>query len=488
MHSPYFWIIPVAIQGAIMGSFLNVVVFRLPLGLSVWNPRWSFCPNCRRRIAPICNIPIVSWLWLHGRCRECHAPISSTYPLVEAVNMLLFVMVWDALFIAQRVPDVNSFAVYWPLGIAYLGLFACLLASSAMDIESYTVHIELSIGAMLLGILAYGFVGLPAEAFDRGVRGAWAQLPASLSIAGVVAGITWAVTAMAVHLLRRRRDERPMEPRRDASAAPPADLFEGVEKLHLSEPGRAQFRPAGVLLLVAFSAVMIVWQLAAPDLSGWRGLSPAAQRGFVASLVCMLILVLASMVPRTADQQVMEEIEREMPQARGMILRELAGLLPAIGAGLATFWLLSRAGLADASWQRLVETLVSGGMPGGRHLAGALGALGAGVLAAGLGWAVRILGTIAFGKEAFGTGDIYLMAAIGAVGGFWLVGVGFFLSAILALIGVAATLVRKSSRAVPFGPWLALGAFAGLWVEGFVLDFFRPAGRMLWSMMSGAPL
>ncbi len=98
---------------------------------------------------------------------------------------------------------------------------------------------------------------------------------------------------------------------------------------------------------------------------------------------------------------------------------------------------------------------------------------------------MRLLGTIAFGKEAFGTGDIYIMSAMAAVVGFWAVLFTFFLAALLALIGVLATVFRKASRAVPFGPWLALGAFVNLWLYGGLLEFFSPAGRLLWSLISG---
>ena len=106
------------------------------------------------------------------------------------------------------------------------------------------------------------------------------------------------------------------------------------------------------------------------------------------------------------------------------------------------------------------------------------------IFAAALGWTVRILGTLAFGKEAFGTGDIYIMAAIAAVIGFWSVFFTFFLATILALIGVLATLFKKASRAVPFGPWLALGAFVNLWLLGPLLNYYEPTARLLWSILT----
>ena len=68
--------------GACLGSFLNVVVHRLPLGLSVSYPQ-SRCPQCRQSIRGYDNVPVLSWLLLHGQCRDCGLPISGRYPLIE---------------------------------------------------------------------------------------------------------------------------------------------------------------------------------------------------------------------------------------------------------------------------------------------------------------------------------------------------------------------------------------------------------------------
>lgn len=75
--------------GAAVGSFLNVVVYRLPRGMSLIEPP-SHCPTCRRRIRWYDNVPVLSWLVLRGRCRDCRAKISLRYPLVEAATAALF--------------------------------------------------------------------------------------------------------------------------------------------------------------------------------------------------------------------------------------------------------------------------------------------------------------------------------------------------------------------------------------------------------------
>ena len=133
--------------GLLIGSFLNVVIYRVPAGESVVHPR-SRCPGCATEIAPRDNVPIVSWLVLRGRCRNCGRPISVRYPLVEAGTAVLFGLValrfgWD-----------------WVLP-AYLYLAAIGVALAAIDLDtrrlpnaivlpSYPVAFGLLTGAALL--------------------------------------------------------------------------------------------------------------------------------------------------------------------------------------------------------------------------------------------------------------------------------------------------------------------------------------------------
>ncbi len=81
-----------ALFGLIIGSFLNVVVYRVPRHLSVNKPR-SFCPRCHAPVVAIDNVPLLSWLVLRGRCRHCAEPISPRYPLVEAVTAATFALI-----------------------------------------------------------------------------------------------------------------------------------------------------------------------------------------------------------------------------------------------------------------------------------------------------------------------------------------------------------------------------------------------------------
>jgi leader peptidase (prepilin peptidase)/N-methyltransferase len=80
------------VLGLLIGSFLNVVIYRVPAGLSLVAPG-SACPACAHPVRPRDNLPVISWLVLHGRCRDCSAPIAARYPLVELATALLFLVV-----------------------------------------------------------------------------------------------------------------------------------------------------------------------------------------------------------------------------------------------------------------------------------------------------------------------------------------------------------------------------------------------------------
>jgi leader peptidase (prepilin peptidase)/N-methyltransferase len=114
-------IVVLGILGLAVGSFLNVVIYRVPRNESIVSPR-SACPACGAPIRERDNIPVVSWLLLRGRCRDCAAPISARYPLVELMCAGLFA------------GTAAKFGYHWDLP-AFLVLFAGLLALSTIDIE-----------------------------------------------------------------------------------------------------------------------------------------------------------------------------------------------------------------------------------------------------------------------------------------------------------------------------------------------------------------
>lgn len=134
--------------GALVGSFLNVVIYRLPRGESVVTPR-SHCPHCATPIRPIDNVPIVSWLWLRGRCRRCREPISARYPLVELVSAVL------AAGLAVRLgPGIAAVAAFY--------FAASLLALTYIDLDVQLLPDRLTLPGIAVGLLV-AFVAPPGD-------------------------------------------------------------------------------------------------------------------------------------------------------------------------------------------------------------------------------------------------------------------------------------------------------------------------------------
>jgi leader peptidase (prepilin peptidase) / N-methyltransferase len=128
----------VFILGASIGSFLNVVVYRLPAGLSLlWPP--SRCPHCLRQLGKRDNVPVLGWLWLKGKCRFCHTPIAARYPIVEAVTGLLFLSVFI----------VFGFKLET---LGYWAFLSWLLALSLIDIDTMTLPNPLTKSGLVLGL------------------------------------------------------------------------------------------------------------------------------------------------------------------------------------------------------------------------------------------------------------------------------------------------------------------------------------------------
>lgn len=127
------------IFGAIIGSFLNACIYRMPLGISLANPRRSFCPKCQAPIPWYFNLPIISYFWLRGKCAECHTPISPRYPLIETLTATLFALTWQ----------YHSL----PLAPIYCFLIALLIVATFIDIDYLIIPDEISLGGIACGLL-----------------------------------------------------------------------------------------------------------------------------------------------------------------------------------------------------------------------------------------------------------------------------------------------------------------------------------------------
>jgi len=129
-----------AVFGLAIGSFLNVVIVRVPSGESILRPP-SKCPQCEQPIATRDNIPVVSWLLLKGRCRSCGEPIPAGYPLVEATNMILWILAGVRFGASVEV-------------IPYALFFSVLLVLSVIDLELYILPNKITYPSILVSAIA----------------------------------------------------------------------------------------------------------------------------------------------------------------------------------------------------------------------------------------------------------------------------------------------------------------------------------------------
>ncbi|MDI6791287.1 MAG: prepilin peptidase [bacterium] len=129
------------IFGTIVGSFLNVCIYRLPRNQSIVKPRRSHCPNCGETIKAVENIPLISFLWLKGKCCYCGAGISWRYPAVELLTGLIYLLVG------------------WKLGLSYYLVFplffvSALIAITFIDLEHFLILDKITYPSIIIGLLA----------------------------------------------------------------------------------------------------------------------------------------------------------------------------------------------------------------------------------------------------------------------------------------------------------------------------------------------
>lgn len=142
----------IAVVGACVGSFLNVVAYRLPRQcMSVTKPR-SRCPKCTSAIAWYDNLPVVSWLWLKGRCRHCRNSISARYPAVELVTAGLFIAVAKFLPLSDAaLVKPLSHGMEWVTYLAASLITSALVALTLIDWDWQILPDQITIGGMVLG-------------------------------------------------------------------------------------------------------------------------------------------------------------------------------------------------------------------------------------------------------------------------------------------------------------------------------------------------
>ncbi|MGH9127064.1 MAG: prepilin peptidase [Acidimicrobiales bacterium] len=198
-----FLVLTCGLLGIAVGSFLNVVIYRVPRKESIVRPR-SACPSCGTPIANRDNIPVLSWLLLRGKCRTCALPISARYPLVEAATAALFV------------GAAYRFGYDWSLP-AFLVLLAGLLALAFTDLEHFLLPVRIvypvlfmEAGLLIVATLATGgwsrlgvaaatgFVAAGAFFLLHAINPSWMAF-GDVRLAGVIGvGLGWLGAAIAL--------------------------------------------------------------------------------------------------------------------------------------------------------------------------------------------------------------------------------------------------------------------------------------------------
>jgi leader peptidase (prepilin peptidase)/N-methyltransferase len=370
--------------GACAGSFLNVLVWRLPTGQSVVTPP-SRCPVCGHRLSWHENLPILGWMLLRGRCKACSTKISVQYPLVELLVAVLFALAFVMFYAPlDRGPGdvfrdagspwwhLQGFPRSWAAFVVVVILISGLVAMTIVDAKTMLIPVEIPTAVTIVAFVGWTVQGFLPEA--RNLRD-YLPLPAA----------SWPVAFGAV----------------------------------------------GMLIGLGVSRWLVATGRLRQSFSDWYDHVKEGDDGSA------------------------------YPHARREMFVELAFLLPGFaGAGVGC---LLGAWLGFGSSEPVCQpmTLLGGSMLGW-------------VVGGGLVWAVRIIGSLAFGREAMGLGDVHLQAAVGAALGWKVALLAFFVAVFLALAWALAALLlgrfsRFFRREFPFGPHLAAAAILFVVARGPVV-------------------
>lgn len=178
--------------GLLIGSFLNVCIYRIPRGMSIVSPR-SFCPECGTQLSWHDNVPLLSYLLLHGCCRKCRQPIGVQYPIVELATAVAFALTaarygWTLIALKWAVFEAILIVLFWT------------------DLEERMLPDEFTLGGAAAGILFAIFVHLPdglAELFMPAASPIWQSLLNAAAGAAILAGPMWLAAAIYARIRGR---------------------------------------------------------------------------------------------------------------------------------------------------------------------------------------------------------------------------------------------------------------------------------------------
>jgi leader peptidase (prepilin peptidase)/N-methyltransferase len=399
----WFWIVFLFAIGCCVGSFLNVVVYRIPRDKSLVRPA-SACPSCGKHIHFYDNIPLFSWLVLGGKCRYCKARISPRYFVIEMLTGLVFVGTFLLFFnsgLRHGIPEFLSGG--WILYLISVVMLSSLIACSAIDLEMWIIPLSICWFATAAGLI--GGAVAPLLIHPATIRH-YFLLPtttdlifvnhttvASLSV-GATIGLGISMLLLVTGILKRSYD------------------FSGIQDL--SENSQNPEKPTG----------------------------SSTQPGLGQDNL-------------PAEGEFNDRIE---------MLREMLFLLPIIICALAVNWLFSGYSPLHQWWFGFSQRPV---------IEGFMGSLAGYFVGCAVVWATRIFGTLAFGKEAMGLGDVHLMGAAGTVIGPLFIIIAFFVAPFFGLVWAAAQMFSKKTRQIPYGPFLSMGIVVAMIFHNGIIDYLK---------------
>jgi len=381
--------------GCCIGSFLNVVIYRMPRDKSIVSPP-SACPACGEHIRFYDNIPLVSWLLLGRKCRFCKASISARYFVIELLTALIFLGLFILYFNTNLRASMPTFAHGgWFVYLLHIILLAAFIAASAIDLELWIIPLSICWFVTVAGLVGSA-VGVLFINIDS-IRVYWI-LPSATPDTGALAVGAAAGTALSMILLVTGLVKRSYEPQETRHGGQ-IDQADNERKNDLSEK---------------------------PEIN--------------------------------QDDNFNHRLEA---------FREIIFLLPIIIFSIAALWLSRNVEPINKWWLIFSQRPV---------IAGFLGSLWGYFIGCGIVWGIRIFGTLAFGKEAMGLGDVHLMGAAGAVIGPLMVVVAFFIAPFFGLAWAGFNMFFKKIRQIPYGPFLSLGIFVVMilhdWIREHLFMFY----------------
>ena len=486
---------------ACVGSFLNVVIYRLPRGESLSFPG-SRCPSCGYAIKWYDNIPLLSWLVLRGQCRHCKNPISPRYLVVEATTAALAAGLYVCFYVLQMRDGMGEFQDSWITFIAYGALVAGLLACSIIDIEHWIVPLEVCWALSVIGVLAAS-VNPPTP-----------QILAPVSPGLGAAGLG-ALVGLAISLILLRKgllqqsfidaENRPIQqvdPPKDQAKTdkPHQSMKKGKGKKKkkkdkapiapptaTSEPAANSSTVSDMLGEILFLAPIVVFGVIAyfmmspstsmpgrPVLTNWAIVFCIVALGGMVGLMMSLLLRRMGLIQRgllagQAPPPAVAITKDHGVNPRLEILWEVLFLAPALILAVGAYLLVTKVGYVNSiyacrsDWRFAAnmggfESAVAGYLIGGAWI-----------------WGMRIFGTLGFGKEAMGLGDVHILAAVGAVCGWITPSLVFFAAPTIALLWAMHLLASGRQRELPYGPWLAAASLVVILFYDAIMELLAPS-------------